>query len=525
MHTAIPLPRKADPGLSIDFPQYVAREIDADLRAWIKGHTQTGGLVVLVGDAAAGKTRCLYEALRAEVADWWMLYPDNGVQINTMVREGVDLSRTVLWLDEFQNFFAGDTLTAGSVRQLIIGDQGPTLLVGTIRAEELDLLLAKRGSSDEREASSRHHAREVIKMLARWSRATGSLERAVRFHLDSHFTSEELARTATLATSDPRLQIALRDADRGNVTATLAGAPELIDRWTLDTGDKSGQAVITAAITARRCGHPEPIPIIVLEALTAAQLSAGGNAPTAKNWLRGAIAWAESPVEGKISALRKIATTPGLVDGYGVSDILLQYSYEQTGHDVWPFLEDERTWMLLLDYSAITARVSIGDTAYAEGRAGAAEYAFRLAAKGGETRGMRGLGWLATDRGRPEEAGHWFQQAIVRGDTTAMLDRAMSLRRFEKFSESLYWMRQAAEHGDSNAMVNLGFELQGMGQSEEAEIWYRRAASLANSLAMTNLGYLLLTRGDAAEAEHWERLGATLGHPGAMGNLALTLRA
>ncbi|WP_406368812.1 hypothetical protein OG788_02400 [Streptomyces sp. NBC_00647] len=70
IHTAIPLPADADPDLSGSLPQYIPREADADIHAWLNSHTKTGGLIVLVGDAAAGKTRCLYEALIAEVADW-----------------------------------------------------------------------------------------------------------------------------------------------------------------------------------------------------------------------------------------------------------------------------------------------------------------------------------------------------------------------------------------------------------------------------------------------------------------------
>lgn len=99
IHTAIPLPDHADSSLSTEFPDYVERDIDAALRAWIRRHVQTGGMVVLVGDAASGKTRCLYEALYAEVPDWRMPRMDTGAQINAMVQEHFDLSRTVLcWM-------------------------------------------------------------------------------------------------------------------------------------------------------------------------------------------------------------------------------------------------------------------------------------------------------------------------------------------------------------------------------------------------------------------------------------------
>jgi TPR repeat protein len=524
VHTAIPLPDGADADLSSEFPEYVARRIDADLRAWIRAHRKSGGLVVLVGDAAAGKTRCLYEALCAEVPDWRMPRVETGAQANAVVREGVDLSRTVLWLDDLQNFFADDALTAGSVRQLVAGRLGPVLLAGTIRAEELERLLSKPESNDKLEAASQHHAREVIRMLARWSTHSGATERALRFHLDSQLTQEELARAQALAGIDPRLRTALRVADDRNVIATLSGAPELIDRWILDTGDPQGQALITAAVTARRCGHPEPIPTRALEALALAQLAARASAPVTLDWVQDAIEWAGSPVEGNIRALRRAVTSPGVVDGFKVSDILLQYSYEPACQVVRPLLDDESTWTVLLEHATTSARADIGFAAHAEGKTAQAERAWLLATGSGDARAMRGLGWLHADRDQQDEARRWFQQAIDLGDTSAMLDLAYALENFGEPAEMLHWLRAAADRGDPDAMSVLGFELDALGEPDEAEVWYKRAADLGDSNAMANLGHLLGKQGHLTEAENWDRQAATLGHPGAMHNLAELLK-
>ena len=152
------------------------------------------GLVLLVGDAAAGKTRCLYEALDAEVPDWRMPYLETGTDIARVVQEDADLSDTVFWLDDLQNFFADGSLTAGTVRRLLAGHFGPVILAGTIRTEELDKLLAQPQSADEREAAIRHHAREVTRMLAHWPRYRSGQESAVRFEVDNQFGKEELAR-------------------------------------------------------------------------------------------------------------------------------------------------------------------------------------------------------------------------------------------------------------------------------------------------------------------------------------------
>lgn len=511
--------------LSTDFPEYVTRAIDGDLRSWIRSRTQVGGLVLLVGDAAAGKTRCLYEALDAEVPDWRMPYLESGADITRVTQEGADLSGTIFWLDDLQNFFADGSLAAGTVRRLLAGHFGPVLLTATIRTEELDKLLAQPESADEREAAIRHQAREVIRMLAHWPRYRTGQESAVRFEVDNQFGPEELALAGELSAIDPRIREALRQASRGNVTATLAGAPELVARWTARTGNRHGRAIITAAVTARRCGHPEPLPVKILEALAVAQLRAEADTPVAPGWLQAAIGWAERPTEGNIAALRPAATTPGVIEGYKVSDILLQHSYDKSCSITQPLLDDPRVWALLLEHAAAPACTGIGDAAYAEGQANSAERAWQRAAGAKDPRGMRRLGWLCTDQGRQEDARHWFKQAIALDDTSAMLGFAFSLQHFGQFDESLHWMRRAAERDDPDAMISLGFELQGRGQEDEAEIWYRRAASFDHPLAMTNLGYLLHRRhGDTNEAEHWTRKAAALGQPGAMENLALTLK-
>jgi tetratricopeptide (TPR) repeat protein len=523
IHPAIGLPGHY-PDLSAEFPEYVARAIDEDLRSWIRSRVPVGGLVVLVGDAAAGKTRCLFEALNVEVPDWKMPYLDGGADIAATVQEGADLASTVLWLDDLQNFFADGSLTAGTVQRLLAGHLGPVLLAATIRTEELDRLVAQP-AADERESPTRHHARQIIRMLVRLPRHDSGQEPAIRFEVDKQFEPEELARAKELAAVDPRIQQALRQASDGNVTATLAGAPELIARWSARTGNRHGRAVITAAVTARRCGHPEPIPIKVLEALAVSQLTAEADPLVAPGWLQAAINWAAQPTEGGIAALRAVATTPGMIDGYKVSDILLQHSYDENCPVIRPLLDEPKVWVLLLEYAAALAWTGIGDAAYAEGHANVAEQAWKQAADAQDLGGMRRLGWLYTDQGRQDNARQWFEQAIARDDTAAMLGFAFSLQHFEQFDESLSWMRRAAEREDPDAMASLGFELQGMGQVDEAETWYRRATSFDHPLAMANLGYLLYQRdGDTEEAELWTRKAAALGYAGALENLAQTLK-
>ena len=67
-----------DPEPSV--PAYVPREYDERLRAQLHGAI-AGGLVVVVGDSATGKSRSLYEAIRTIFGDWQVLLADDATAI------------------------------------------------------------------------------------------------------------------------------------------------------------------------------------------------------------------------------------------------------------------------------------------------------------------------------------------------------------------------------------------------------------------------------------------------------------
>ena len=524
LHATIPLRRAAGQALNLSqFPEYFTRRVDADLRSWIGGRVKEGkgGFIVLEGNAATGKTRCMYEALRAEIPKWRMPDVRTGADLNEMVRRESRMPRTVLWLDDLQNFFTGEPLTDKTVAILQSGSLGPVLLAGTVRADEFEKLQETGDFDKERDAAQREAA-VIFKGWPRWSAESGVQGPRVVFNLKVKLEEEELADARRVAVEDPRLAGALRLAEDGNVIGTLAGAPPLIARWANDNGDLHGRAIITAAITARRCGHPETVPQAVLEALALAQLAVTSRAPKKHAWARAAIEWAERPVTGDVAPLRRAATRLGAADGYRVSDILVQNSRERTCQIVQPLLDDDGTWTLVLENTATAVWTDIGVAANSEGKKEVAERAWGAAAEDGETRAMRNLGWLLFDRGESAAVRHWFLRAIDLGDVDAMRGFSYVLERFGEWPESIRWTREAAEHGDPPAMVNFGIRLQGMRQFDEAASWFQRAADLGNSVAMNNLGYLLEhRRGDSSGAEIWYRSAAELGQPGAMVNLAI----
>ena len=70
-------------------------------------------------------------------------------------------------------------------------------------------------------------------------------------------STAEYRRAQELAAGDGRISEALDNADAG-VTQVLAAGPELV-RWWEQAANSYGQAVITAAIDARRLGVETPV--------------------------------------------------------------------------------------------------------------------------------------------------------------------------------------------------------------------------------------------------------------------------
>jgi TPR repeat protein len=517
IHPAIPLPADSPANLSDELPLYVPRDLDADVRAWIRSRAARECFVLLVGPAAAGKTRMLSEALRAEIPGWQMLRPTSS-QINELVACGTDLSQSVLWLDEMQNFFSGEPLTARAVEALLAGRHGPVVLAATIRSEERDRLLGKTTS---RAKDINMNANAILRMPARWAGWVGGTERAVWFSVPGQLNEAEQARAATLAASDPRLAVALRDARDGELTATLACETELTDRWRGHGGDRNGQAVITSAIVASRCGHPQPIPEGVVAAITLAYLSAQEAAPESLEWLAPALQWAQAPVikSAEISAIQAVRTRPGRVDGYRISDILLQASRDHDYPDVRHLLEDEMVWRLVLDHALPSAAAEIAISAYNADKWSVALDAWRIAADGGDGRAARRLGLLYWERENNAEAEAWLRRAIALGSTGAVISLAAWLSEHDQAAEAEHLLRDAAGQGDPRAMRDLGLLLGHGDDQREGEQWTRKAAALGNVVAMANLAYRLVKRGEYQEAEQWGLKAAELGLPGAMDNL------
>jgi tetratricopeptide (TPR) repeat protein len=469
IHSSIPLPEDADPTLSRELPLYVTRDVHATITTWITAHELTGGFLLLLGPAGAGKTRCLYEALREKLPDAPILLPKDAAQVDTFLATlDAKGGPAVLWLNEIYDLLGPDQLTAALIRRALSHTR-PVLIVATIWRERYDSLITVQGPDLNRDA---------YEILARLCDA---------HDLATAFTASELARVEQLGTRDPRLREALTSLPNGytDITCTLAAKPRLITHYTHYTNPYE-HAVLTAAITATHLGHPDPIPEAVLKPLALAQLDPTTRAKAGKDWFTPALNAACTPLPGLTAAPMdpKAETDPETIDGYRPHDILTQ--------TITPPVRDVDITTLIDNAEADVCR-RIGAALYTRhGKTEAAIGATRKALEHGlpekTAEGSYNLGFLLCESGDTDGARAAYQQAI----DTRHIDLAPS------------------------AMINLGNLLRQLGDTDGARNAFQQAIDTGHidqaPKALVNLGNLLNRLGDTDDARNAFQMAAASTH-------------
>ncbi|MEV0663103.1 hypothetical protein ACIBI3_08250 [Actinomadura luteofluorescens] len=263
VHRALPLgksPATGGPDAEA-LPAYLPRPHDAELRAVLERAADPAGrgvLVILTGDSSVGKTRALWEGIRAVVPGRRLLCPGAGGLV-ALLKSGQATAATVLWLNETQKFLDG---AEGPVAATLLAEtleSTPGLIaVGAMWEDPYWRHLTALGRSPDTYAP----ARDLL---------TGA--RTVRIPIPDHLDSEQQRRLADL-TDDPRMAAAATaGAADGKVIQHLTGGPELLAAYLDGHVSRSGghftpieRALITAALDARRLGVRAPLPAALLSA-------------------------------------------------------------------------------------------------------------------------------------------------------------------------------------------------------------------------------------------------------------------
>ncbi|MFJ2239727.1 tetratricopeptide repeat protein [Streptomyces sp. NPDC087859] len=466
-------------------PPYVARDADTALQTRLTHASHRGGLVLVVGESTAGKTRAVHQAVRRcqALGGYRVLAPDTGpdlvIAVDVVATTAV---RCVVWLDDLERFLTPDGLEAGVLAELV---RLRTPVLATMQLRHYDTFYP--------------HTAETQ------SPVTGArvLRQTEPLYLERCWSTGELARAKDC--DDPRIIDAVTHHGPYGVAEYLAAGPALLAEWrhaSRPGGHPRGAALVAAAVDLTRTGLPQPYPTTLLTALHQHYLP---NGPLLRpEPLDQALAWTRS--------LR-----------YGVTSLLLP-TRNPDAWNVFDYFPDhttapvtEQAWRTALDHAAEDERIAIGFHAF-DPAPHIAEAAWRPLAAHRPDAALY-LGILLAEAGRSEEAEQMYRRAIDAGNTDAALNLGNLLAEAGRSEEAEQVYRRAIDGGNTDAALNLGNLLAKAGQNEEAEELYRRAMGAGNILATFSLGVLLAEAGRNEEAEQMYRRAMDAGNIPAAFNL------
>ena len=455
-------------------PPYVPRDVDPELHQALND----GGFVLLTGDAAVGKTRTAYEAMRAVLPGYGFFAPTGTRDVAAAMAAAGEERCSVLWLDSLQRYLGADAVTSRGIADLLAGDRHHRVVLATLRATEESRLVVLAES-----LSGGQLVRDGQAVLERVDR---------RIVIERLFSGTEKVRAATLATSDARIADALARAGRFGLAEYLSSGPALQiewdNAWARGTHPR-GAALITAAVDCRLAGFAAPLPRRLLDELQQDYLDQRGGMTLRPESLADAWRWATS--------LRNSASSP------------LWPTEKEQCYDVFDYLVDVRArgWAGQVPEGTIRAALRFAGPADATVIAATAWWQARFElAEAGFLAAYNHL--LRTDG--PDAA----TTLAGRNDLAVALHALGKLPDAEAEYLAILARRTAtlgAEHPDTlTSRNNLAVVLHAQRRMAEAEAEYRAVLDLRTRLLGTehpstlltrnNLGVLLRDTGRLAEA-------------------------
>ncbi|NUK17678.1 tetratricopeptide repeat protein [Streptomyces lunaelactis] len=540
VHPAIHGESVAVPRHEFVLPDYVEREHDRQLRERLEA-AKAGDQAVLIvvrGESCTGKTRTAYEAVRACLADWDLVFPKGVDSLLALLAADAVAPETVLWLNDAHDLFQdteGEAAAAALRRRLEV--PGPAVIVATMwPAAHRALITAPQGGVDAR--GLHEHARAL-------------LGPAAPVDVPPSFTELELR--ALRAYRHPSLETAARTSPTGAIAQTLAAAPQLVDHYEAAVAPDGpyGKAIITAAMDARRFGLTSPVTDAFLEAAASGYLTERQRADADPGtWFAGALRYARTRVMEVTAALEAVAHPSGMGSLPGVYRLAdyLDHHARTTRQYAFP---PASFWSAIEHHAATTELMGLGSAAEEHGRrriavalyrraAGAGEGAaagrlahllqlageagdavqavalYQEAAAAGHSWAWRALVRLEEEAGSPEGAEALLRQAVAAGDVQALHDLVEVLERSGERDEAEALARGAAADGHTWMLVHLADLRRVLGDPPGAEVLFRAAGDAGDGWALQKLAMMRKAAGDLESAEALLRESAAVGHAEAL---------
>ncbi|MFH8452831.1 tetratricopeptide repeat protein [Streptomyces fungicidicus] len=437
------------------------------------------------GESCTGKTRTAFEAVRACLKGWHLVFPKTTDRLLALLDADALAPRTVLWLNEAHNYLTGiDAEEAAAALRSRLEQPGPLVVLGTLWPEYHRTLTA----TPEHGKDAHPNARALLAPV-----------RPV--DVPASFTTTALGNP--LVAGDRSLATAMSTSTGGRITQTLAAGPQLVDHYHQATSHNPyGRAIITTAMDARRLGHTSPLPAALLKAAAPGYLTEQQRAAADPDtWFTHALAYAREKVKGVVAALEPVADPEGmgaLPDIYRLSDYLDHHSRVIRRYAFPP----DSFWTAARDHAAGTADLeALAEAADHRGRHRIAADLYQRAADAGGTGALLELAWRRGRAGDLDGAEQLYQRAIDAGDTVALTELAQLRQRAGDLDGAERLAQRAADAGDTGPLVELAWRRGEAGDLDGAERIAQQAADAGNINALVRLAWRREEAGDPDGAE------------------------
>ncbi|MGE7439467.1 helix-turn-helix domain-containing protein [Kitasatospora sp. NPDC001175] len=465
VHPAIRGDSAAAPGEDFVLPTYVERNHDQELRVRLEAAAdgEQAVMVMVRGWSCTGKTRTAFEGVRTCLGNWQLVFPKDTASLLALLAADALTERTVLWLNEAQNYLTGPSgeAAAAALRRRL-EEPGPVVILATLWPD--------------------HHTR--LTSAAGGPQARALLDPLIPIDVPAAFDEQDLKRLRRIG--HPSLDAADRRSSNGAITQTLAAGPQLVDHYEQASGPEGplGKAVITAAMDACRLGHASPLPAELLKAAAPGYLTPEQRAAADPElWFDQALTFAQKKIKGVVAALGPVAHPTGMGPVPGVfrlADYLDHHAYVSRRDDFPSAL----FWSAVEQHAATPAD-------------------------------HKSLAKAARERGRYRIAHDLLRRAVARGDTDAFGD-LVTLRMKAGDGVGVEAVaREAVDLAGVDNLLQLAVKRDTIGDDEAAETLYRAAAQEGDSSALMILAGIQEEACDWAGAEESYREAARRGHRGA----------
>ncbi|MGV9317105.1 tetratricopeptide repeat protein [Streptomyces sp. NPDC003691] len=442
--------------------------MDGALDELLAALADTGGMVLLTGDSAAGKSRALFESMRRGLGGLEVCVPDPDAPLAALPA-AVGGERRVVWLDDLHDYLHSEGLT-------------PRLL-DELTARRAIVLSTLRTEFHEQYGDARGFPAGAHGGGPRLPSSPGRiLRRAHRLVLERIWTDEE--RNTAAASDDPRVTAALGADPAHGPAEYLAAGPQVLAVWRSASragGNPRGAALVAAAVDLARTGVDTALPPDAVERLHGHYLDRAGGPALRPESLDAAWEWAGRIVLG--------VTSP-LVPARGGTWKPFDYLVSDTARRSEPGVVPDEVWTEALRIVDDTRRSLVAAVARLGGRSDVAMDVLRPAADAGDTEGLGNLGALLAAAEDYEGAADCFRRAWELGDPAGAHNMGSLCVRRNDFEGAREWYTIAVERGELQSIGALGLVLSSLGDTAGAQAvwrWGTEAGDPASALHYSDL--------------------------------------